>query len=659
MGENSDDNGGAVLRYAILDTAPEQGFDDLTALAAQICAVPTALISLLDFDRQWFKARVGFEPHQTGLDSSVCRHVVREARTIVIPDLTADKRTRDNPLVTGAPAIRFYAGAPLATRYGVVGALCVIDTVPRPHGLSPDQLLGLERLARQTVALLEARRDALDLQELLAEQSGVEAALSVSEGRWRQLYRNMGQGFIYARVLRDADGRIFDWRYEDVNNAWGGLVGIDADEARGRTIREVMPGVEENWVTGLAEVVDTHEPVRFTQRVGSSNRWYDGTAQWVGGDDFTVIFHETTARVETVRRRDALLVLGDLIRDSVDTAEMLARAAEVVGIAVDASRATVGELDHTRERIKVDAGWALPGMPPIAGDYRFADYGRVRDQLVQGETLVIDDVETDPRTSDEPAGWQALRARSVVNVPVRDDGRTTVVLIVHREQPHAWTEDEVAFLRNAADRLEIAIARRRDEERQDVINKEISHRLKNSLSMTQAIASQTLRGDASREGLDAFAARLQSLGAAHDALMSGRWKAAALKEVLASVLDNVGVLDRCDVVGPDINLGGRATLSTSLLIHELATNAMKYGALCTNSGRVGIDWRVDDADGDGELVLEWTERGGPPAVVPTRKGFGSRLVRLGLIGTGGSAVRYEQPGLTACFRAPLSQVEQA
>jgi len=310
----------------------------------------------------------------------------------------------------------------------------------------------------------------------------------------------------------------------------------------------------------------------------------------------------------------------------------------------------------------VDIGWALPGMPSIAGDYRFEDYGRIRERLIQGETLVINDVEADARTADEAAGWQALKVRSVVNVPVKDAGRTTVVLIVHREEPHVWTEDEVAFLRNAADRLEIAIAQRRGEERQDVVNKEIAHRLKNSLAMTQAIATQTLRGDASHEGLEAFGARLQSLGAAHDALMAGRWKGADLREVLAGVLDSVGVRDRFDVAGPDVELGARAALSTSLLVHELSTNAIKYGALSTDGGKVGINWRIDSvggADSDGELVLDWVEHGGPAVVAPTRKGFGSRLIRLGLVGTGGSAVRYESTGLTACFRAPLSQVEQA
>ena len=139
----------AILRYGVLDSAPEQDFDDVVALAAQVCGTPTALVSLLDKDRQWFKARVGFASEQTELDRSVCRHVVAEAETIVIPDLTADDRTVSNPLVTGDPHIRFYAGAPLTTRFGVVGALCVIDTQPRPEGLTAAQKEGLERLARQ------------------------------------------------------------------------------------------------------------------------------------------------------------------------------------------------------------------------------------------------------------------------------------------------------------------------------------------------------------------------------------------------------------------------------------------------------------------------------------------------------------------------------
>src|ERR1700760_2674820 len=117
----------ALEGYAILDTVPEPGFDDIVQLAMLICAAPVALVSLVAHDRQWFKARAGFEPCETDLDSSVCAHALVEPDLLVVPDLTADPRTSANPLVTGEPFIRFYAGAPLRTQEGVVlGSLCVI-----------------------------------------------------------------------------------------------------------------------------------------------------------------------------------------------------------------------------------------------------------------------------------------------------------------------------------------------------------------------------------------------------------------------------------------------------------------------------------------------------------------------------------------------------
>ena len=649
----------AVLQYQVLDTAAERHFDDIVALAAQVCDVPTALVSLLDGDRQWFKARVGFEEGQTDLDRSVCRHVVAAGDTLVIPDLAADPRTRDNPLVVGAPWIRFYAGAPLVTRFGIVGALCVIDTVPRPAGLTDRQREALERLSRQAVALLETRRDAIDLGAALTARDAADQAKELTERRWRELYRTMDQGFLYARVIRDAAGRIADWRCEEVNDAWGELVGIGPGDARGLTIRETVPGVEDEWMLDLVGVVDTQRPIHFTRQVGAFGRWYDGMAQWVGGDDFTVILHEVTARVEEKRRRDALIALSDVLRDGTDLVELTARASRIIGEAVGASRATYGEMNHSRERVRVAAGWALPDMPPIEGDYRFDDYGRLRQYLVDGELLVVEDTQTDPRTADEAAGWLPLRTRAVVNVPVRERERTVAVLIVHKEAPHRWNEDELAFLRNAADRLEIAASRRREEEQQDVVNGEIAHRLKNALAMVQAVAMQTLRGDASTEGLESFARRLQALGTAHDALTAGRWKAATLNGVVGGVLDAAGVADRCSVAGPPVELGARAALATSLLVHELATNAMKYGALSTDGGRVEAAWRLEGQADACELVLDWHEHGGPAVVPPTRKGFGSRLVRLGLVGTGGSDIRYDGAGVRASFRAPLAQVEQA
>lgn len=149
----------ALDRLQVLDTPPEAEFDDVVLLASELCRTPTALVSLVDKDRQWFKARLGFPAQQTALDRSVCRYAMAEDRVLVIPDLRLDPRTRANPLVTGSPFIRFYAGAALRDGTGVpIGSLCVIDTAVRPDGLTPTQEAGLQALARQVTMLLEARR---------------------------------------------------------------------------------------------------------------------------------------------------------------------------------------------------------------------------------------------------------------------------------------------------------------------------------------------------------------------------------------------------------------------------------------------------------------------------------------------------------------------
>ena len=121
-----------VLRqYEILDTAPEQGYDELVTLAAQICQPPIAWMSLVDPLRQWFKAKVGVTVCETSRDIAFCAHTILQRAILEIPDATADPRFADNPLVTQNPFISFYAGIPLVTSKGyALGAFCVIDSVP-------------------------------------------------------------------------------------------------------------------------------------------------------------------------------------------------------------------------------------------------------------------------------------------------------------------------------------------------------------------------------------------------------------------------------------------------------------------------------------------------------------------------------------------------
>jgi len=146
-----------VLRdLLVLDTEPEEQFDAITAFCATAFRVPIALVSLIDSDRQWFKSRTGLDACETGRDISFCGHAILQDEPLIVPDALADPRFSDNPLVTGDPKIRFYAGMPLRLNSGYrIGTLCLIDRKPRR--LEPEELGLLRDLARLVVRELEVR----------------------------------------------------------------------------------------------------------------------------------------------------------------------------------------------------------------------------------------------------------------------------------------------------------------------------------------------------------------------------------------------------------------------------------------------------------------------------------------------------------------------
>src|SRR3954453_9226954 len=171
--DNETDRLAALYGLDILDSAPEQDFDDIVALASNVCGTPMSLVTLVDTDRQWFKARVGTDLTETSRDLSFCAHAILGRDLLVVPDAAKDARFSDNPSVDMDGGIRFYAGAPLITTDGYArGTLCVIDNNPR--SLDVEQLQALRALARQVTTQIEMRRHAVALANTTARLQELE-----------------------------------------------------------------------------------------------------------------------------------------------------------------------------------------------------------------------------------------------------------------------------------------------------------------------------------------------------------------------------------------------------------------------------------------------------------------------------------------------------
>ncbi|MFM9968963.1 MAG: response regulator [Burkholderiales bacterium] len=222
----------ALSRYAILDSAREAVFDGITQLASTICDSPIALISLVDGDRQWFKSKVGVEASQTPRDYAFCAHAILGDEILIVPDALQDERFHDNPLVTSAPSVRFYAGAPLTTEDGFnLGTLCVIDSKPRQ--LNDAQMGVLKLLATQVIHLFESRKRIMDL----------------AEASDQLLQRNQD----YVTILDNLPSMLFikdaeNLRFEYVNRAWGELFALPPDGVIGKSALDLFPASQAEMV---------------------------------------------------------------------------------------------------------------------------------------------------------------------------------------------------------------------------------------------------------------------------------------------------------------------------------------------------------------------------------------------------------------------------
>lgn len=217
-----------LRRYDILDTDAEPAFDELVALAAKLLDMPMALVTLVDQDRQWFKAQLGVDGTETERNDSFCAHALGKPDLMMVPDAAIDDRFKENPFVLDAPKVRFYAGAPLVAPDGSgLGALCVLDRVPRE--LTEDQQLTLKVLGRQVMNQLELRRllarSRKERADLLGIINVLPAAVIVAEAPdGRVTYQNQAVHELLGRQLHDTDELRRFWRDTQVRRQSGEIV---------------------------------------------------------------------------------------------------------------------------------------------------------------------------------------------------------------------------------------------------------------------------------------------------------------------------------------------------------------------------------------------------------------------------------------------------
>ncbi|MGK7870866.1 sensor histidine kinase [Falsiroseomonas sp. E2-1-a20] len=510
-----------------------------------------------------------------------------------------------------------------------------------------------EELEASNAALASANTG---LKATLAERKRVENALRDSESRWRGVFEHMHEGFALCEVDGPAGDEGSDFRYLEVNGAWERLTGVPASATVGRTAREIFPGIEDFWGHTYRRVVETGEPAHIEHHLG--NRWYEVLAYRTGAGRFAALFMNVTDRRASDARQDALVELGDQLRDLRDASEIAPAAADLIGRTLGVSRAGYGTLDASEETIRIDRDWTDGSLPSLAGVHHpmSAYWPGYLDELRSGEAVIIEDVTLDPRSAERAAAHSAIGVQAQILIPVVHAGRITALLYVHSASPRRWSTGETAFARASMERAWAAAERARAEERRALLVNELNHRVKNTLAVVQSIAAQTARNAVDVPAFSsAFQSRLIALALAHDLLTREDWTGAPLNAVVRAALTPLALDDgRVDLSGCSghIVLPPAEALALTLAMHELATNAVKHGALSSVNGRVSVTCRTTHHS-DGNPVVEWVERGGPQIdVSPSRKGFGLRLLQRSLQGKEGLAadLRFEREGLRCTLR---------
>lgn len=302
-----------LYKYQILDTSPEQAFDDLVFLAAQICATPIALINFIDAERQWFKAKIGLDMKEIPRDVGICPFCIGQSDILIILDTWADERFSTSPVVTSAPYVRFYAGVPLIAPEGeAIGTLCVVDSVPRQN-FTTEQEESLKALARLVMRQLELRRNLTEVANIKTEYKQAQQALRQSESVLSSFFDSAPMMMGVVELLND------DILHISNNAATAKFFCLAPNQMRNCRAKEM--GLPEEtvrcWLNYYRQAERTQLPVTFEypHLTVEPNRWLKATVSTIvesstTAQRFAYIIEDITERKqseETLRWKEALL----------------------------------------------------------------------------------------------------------------------------------------------------------------------------------------------------------------------------------------------------------------------------------------------------------------------------------------------------------------
>ncbi len=603
----------AVLpRFTIMNGHNDPVLDNLVALTARLCDVPVAAINLISQEQQIFKAVYGLTLNAPPSGHNFCRQTLLADDIFIVSDASITPLFAGEPFVTGASPYSFYAGLKLTGHDGTIfGTMLILDKKPR-H-LSSEQLKDFRRLAQiagshmEMQALHHRQQQKEQLNQLIIDNALDYAIITTTLS---------GQVTSWNAGAR----RLFGWTEEEVLKSSVDI--LFTPEEREKNVPEMRR------VSALHHKQDAVE--RWHMRKDGSRFWASGQLLPLYDQDghmqgfLKILMDRTFVREQQERLREQ--------------EEMLRLSQEAGGIGsfdIDLISRTITVTNQIRQI-----------------------YGIAPDTNI---TIELFEKLMSPRSGRE----QTTDTAKSGSLPLPRSGNSEY--LIHRldNNEQRWvalsteliSDDQGTVVRMRGIVQDIT-NRKNAEEQQAMLTAELAHRSKNILAVIQGIANQTLRSTTSAEDARAaFEARIMALSKAQDVLTQGAKSVSAeLADIVTNSLSvHAGAgAERISISGIPVTLGSRQALSMVMALHELGTNAVKYGALSTPDGHIEISWRVEN----GRFRFYWTEKDGPQVEEPERRGFGSRLIERTLAASlGGSAeLHYLQQGLEFRLDAPANNM---